>query len=137
MDEIFFGVDIDQIGALSKPGRIKKIPDSPEWLKGSVKYRDDTVPLVNLWKILGLNKPRKKVLLVPSAFDYCAFLISDVKGIYKLDTEKRSTRIYSLPYLKGFGSFREKVLVEMDLSSLLTEKQKKILIKAKKKNEKK
>jgi len=137
VDKIFFGVNIDQVGALSKPGKIKKIPGSPEWIKGSVKYRNSTFPLVNLWTIMDLRKPAKKVLLLPSAFDYCAFLVSGVKGIYELEIEKKSSSIYSLPYLKGFGVFQEKIVLEVALDKLLTDKQKRKIKKLNKKNEKK
>jgi len=137
VDKIFFGVNIDQVGALSKPGKIKKIPGSPEWIKGSVKYRNSTFPLVNLWTIMDLQKPAKKVLLLPSAFDYCAFLVSGVKGIYELEIEKKSSSIYSLPYLKGFGVFQEKIVLEVALDKLLTDKQKRKIKKLNKKNEKK
>jgi len=137
VDKIFFGVNIDQIKGLSKPGKIKKIPESPEWIRGSVKYRNSTFPLVNFWTIMGLQKPEKKVLLLPSAFDYCAFLVSGVKGIYELDTEKKSSSIYSLPYLKGFGVFQGKIVIQMELDEVLTEKQKKILKKVKNTNGKK
>lgn len=137
VDEIFFGVNIDQVGGLSKPGKIKNIPGSPEWIRGSVKYRNSTFPLVNFWTIMDLQKPQKKVLLLPADFNYCAFLISGVKGIYKIDTDERSSYLYSLPYLKGFGIFQEKVVIQMELEKLLTEKQKRILKKVRNKNEKK
>ncbi len=137
VDKIFFGVNIDQVGALSKPGKIKKIPGSPEWIKGSVKYRNSIFPLVNLWTIMDLQEPEKRVLLLPSAFDYCAFLVSGVKGIYELEIEKKSSSIYSLPYLKGFGVFQEKIVLEVALDKLLTDKQKRKIKKLNKKNEKK
>jgi purine-binding chemotaxis protein CheW len=137
VDKILFGVNIDQIKALSKPGRIKKISGSPEWISGSVKYRNNTFPLVNFWKIMDLHKPQKKVLLLPSGFNYCGFLISGVKGIYKIDTDEKSSYMYSLPYLKGFGVFKDRIVIQMELDKLLTEKQKKMLKKVKNKNEKK
>lgn len=137
MDKIFFGVNIAQVGTLTKPGKIKKIPGSPEWIGGSVKYRNSVFPLVNFWSIMDLQKPQKKVLLLPSGFDYCAFLIAGVKGIYKIDTEGKSSYLYSLPYLRGFGVFQEKIVIQMELDKLLTEKQKRILKKVKNKNGKK
>lgn len=135
--EILFGVNIDQIKALSKPGRIKKIDGSPEWIRGLIKYRNDIFPLVNFWRIMDLPKPKKDVLLLPSAFDYCAFLISGVKGIYEFDVEEKSSYVYSLPYLKGFGVFQGNVIIKIDLDKVLNEKQKKKLQKVKKTNEKK
>lgn len=127
VDKILFGVNIDQVKALSKPGKIKRVADSPEWVRGLIKYRNDMFPLVNFWKIMDLPKPKKDVLLLPSAFDYCAFLISGVKGIYEFDIEEKSSHVYSLPYLKGFGVSQGKVVIKIELDKVLTEKQKKIL----------
>ena len=137
LDQILFGVNITQIKGLSKLGRTKKTPESPEWIGGIIKYRGGVFPLVRLWKLLGLEPPKKKVLLLPATFDYCAFLISGVKGIYEVETDKESSKIYSLPYLSGFGTLQDKIVLEVELEHLLTEKQKRIIKKLTGKNEKK
>jgi len=137
LDKIFFGVNINQIKSVSRLGKTKKIPESPEWIGGLVKYRNNAFPLIKLWEILKLEAPKKKVLLLPATFDYCAFLISGVKGIYEFDTDKKSSKIYSLPYLSGFGTLQDKTVLQIELDNLLTEKQKKIVKKLRKKNEKK
>jgi chemotaxis signal transduction protein len=137
LDKILFGVNINQIKGLSKLGKTKKIPESPEWIGGSAKYRNNTFPFIKLWKILNLEAPKKKVLLLPATLDYCAFLISGVKGIYEFDTDKESSKIYCLPYLSGFGTLQDKTVLQIELDRLLTEKQKKIVKNLSKKIEKK
>jgi len=137
LDNIFFGININQIKSLSRLGKTKKISESPQWLGGLAKYRNKEFLLVKLWEILSLETPHKKVLLLPAAFDYCAFLISGVKGIYKMEMNKESNKIYNLPYLSGFGTLQDKIVLEIQLENLLTEKQKKTLKKLNKKNEKK
>lgn len=137
LDKIFFGVNIKQIKGLSTLGKTKKIPKSPEWIGGFVKYRNSTFPLVRFWELLGLETPKKQVLLLPSTLDYCAFLISGVKGIYEVEMNKESSKIYYLPYLTGFGVFQEKIVIEVQLDKILTEKQKKTVKELNKKNEKK
>ncbi len=137
LDKIFFGVNIKEIKSLSKLGKTKKIPKSPEWIGGLAKYQNNVFPLIKLWEILNLEAPRKKVLLLPATLDYCAFLISGVKGIYEFETDKESSKIYCLPYLSGLGTLQEKTVLEIELANLLTEKQKKIVKKLNKKNEKK
>jgi len=134
---IFFGVNINEIESVSKLEKAKKIPESPPWLGGFTTHRKKAFPLVKFWEILNLDAPQKKVLLLPAAFDYCAFLISGVKGIYEFETDKSSTKIYNLPYLSGFGTFQDKIVLEIRLENLLTEKQKKTLKKLNKKNGKK
>ena len=137
LGNIFFGVDINQIESLSRLEKTKKVPKSPQWIGGLAKYRENTFPLVKLWEILNLNAPQKKVLLLPSALDYCAFLISGVKGIYEFETDKESSKIYNLPYLSGFGTFKDKIVLEIRLDNLLSKNQKKTLKKLNKKNGKK
>ncbi len=137
LDKIFFGVNINQVKSLSKLGKTKKIPKSPEWIGGLTKYRNNAFPLIKLWEILNLKAPKKKVLLLPAAFDYCAFLISGVKGIYELKTDIEASKIYNLPYLSGFGTFQDKTLLQIELGNLLTAKQKNIVKKLNKKNGKK
>jgi chemotaxis signal transduction protein len=127
LDKIFFGVNINQIKSLSKLGRTKKIPKSPEWIGGLTKYRNNAFPLIKLWEILNLQAPKKKILLLPADFDYCAFLISGVKGIYELKTDKESSKIYNLPYLCGLGSFQDKTLLQIELDNILTKRQKNIV----------
>ena len=137
LDKIFFGVNIKEIKSLSKLGKTKKIPKSPEWVGGLAKYRNNAFPLVKLWEILNLEAPKKKVLLLPATLNYCAFLISGVKGIYEFETDKESCKIFSLPYLSGFGTLQDKTVLQIELDKILTDKQKKIVKKLNKKNEKK
>jgi chemotaxis signal transduction protein len=137
LDNILFGVNINQIQGLSKLGKTKKIHESPQWIEGLAEYRDRVFPLVKLWELLKLEPPQKKILLLPSTFDYCAFLISGVKGIYELKTESKPGRLYSLPYLVGFGTLENKIVLEIKLEGLLTENQKRIIKKLDKINEKK
>jgi chemotaxis signal transduction protein len=137
LGNILFGVDINQIESLSRLEKTKKIAKSPQWVGGLVKYRNQMFPLVKLWEILNLDAPQKKVLLLPSAFDYCAFLISGVKGIYEFETDKESSKIFDLPYLTGFGTFKDKIVIEIRLDNLLTKKQKRTLEKLNKKDGKK
>ena len=127
LDNILFGVNIAQVQGLSKLGKTKKIPHSPEWIEGLAEYRDRVFPLVKLWELLKLEPPQKKILLLPSTFDYCAFLISGVKGIYELKADSKPGKLYSLPYLLGFGTLENKIVLEIELSGLLTEKQKKMI----------
>ena len=133
LDKIFFGINIKEVKSISKLGKTKRIPESPEWVGGLAKYRNNSFPLIKLWEILNLEAPKKKILLLPAAFDYCAFLISGVKGIYEFNTDKESSKIYSLPYLAGLGTLEDKVILEVELDNLLTEKQKKIVKKLKRK----
>jgi chemotaxis signal transduction protein len=118
-------------------GKTKKIPKTPDWIGGLAKYRNKAFPLIKLWEILNLEAPKKKVLLLPAPFDYCAFLISGVKGIYELNTDKKSSKIYCLPYLSGFGILQDKTVLQIELDNLLSAKQKKIVKKLTGKNEKK
>jgi chemotaxis signal transduction protein len=137
LDNILFGVNINQVKSLSKLGKTAEFPESPKWIGGFVKYRDRVFPLVKLWELLHLETPEKKVLLLPAAFDYCAFLISGVMGIYELETDKKSSELYSLPYLSGFGTFEKKIVLEIELGNLLTENKKNTVKKLSKKNERK
>lgn len=137
LGNIFFGVDINQIESLSRLEKTKKIPKSPQWVGGLAKYRNKMFPLVKLWEILNLDQPQKKVFLLPSSLDYCAFLISGVKGIYEFETDKESSKLYNLPYLSGFGTFQDKIVLEIKLENLLSKRQKQILVKLNKKNGKK
>jgi chemotaxis signal transduction protein len=137
LDNILFGVTIDQVKALSKLGKTKNFTESPKWVGGFLKYRDRVFPLVKLWELLHLETPEKKVLLLPAAFDYCAFLISGVMGIYELETDSKSSKVYSLPYLSGFGTFENKIVLEIELENLLTENQKRTIKKLNKEYEKK
>lgn len=133
LDKILFGISINQIKGLSRLGKTKRIPKSPDWIGGSAKYRNDSVPLIKLWELLNLKTPKKKVLLLPSTLDYCGFLISGVKGIYELEINKEYIKIFNLPYLSGLGTFQNETVLQIELDNLLTTKQKKILKKLNKK----
>jgi chemotaxis signal transduction protein len=137
LDNILFGVNINQVKGLSKLGKTEKLPEGPKWIGGFVKYRDKVFPLVKFWELLHLEPPAKQVLLLPATFDYCAFLISGVMGIYEIETDKKSSKVYSLPYLSGFGTFEKKIVLEIELGNLLTENQKSTIKKLNRENEKK
>lgn len=136
LDKILFGVNIKQVGSLSKVEERRKLSESPEWIGGIVNYGERPLPIVKLWALFKLTEPRKEVLLFPRSFNHCAFLISGIRGIYELDINKKSGELYSLSYLKGFSVLQEEIVIEIALDDLLTRKHKKIIKNLKKKNEK-
>ncbi|MEO0294078.1 MAG: chemotaxis protein CheW [candidate division WOR-3 bacterium] len=124
IDNIFFGVNINEVESLGRLKRIRRISKIPKWIGGFVEKGGRKVPFVKIWEILRLNSQERGVLLFPKYIDYCAFLISGVKGIYELEIDREATDFYSLSYLKGFGIFQDKVVLQVNLEGLLKEEQK-------------
>lgn len=138
IDEILFGIPLEQIKRLGKVKKIEPLENGPPLIHGIISYRSNPLPYITLWNFLKINPPEKEVFLIPSNFEYCAFGISTIKGIYDLKINKiDNTNIFNLNYLLGFGEFQNQVVLFIDIENFLSNEQKQILIDFNKKNEKK
>lgn len=136
LDGIIFGIPINQVGRLGKPGKIDPITGAPDWISGLLNYRDKLLPYIKFWKILKISPPSKEFLLLPYDFGYCAFGISEIKGIFKMEIRKKNVNILRIPYIMGFGELQGEVVIFVDLKNFLSKEQVRIVRKLYKKNEK-
>jgi chemotaxis signal transduction protein len=133
--EIFFGIPINQIKRLGKPENIEPLKGAPDWIGGFMSYRDSMLPYITFWNILKIHPPSKEFLLLPSNFDYCAFGISKINGIFEIEIKEKNSNIFKIPYIMGFGEFHERVVIFIDLNNFLSPEQKNIVGNFYKKNE--
>jgi len=128
IDEILFGIPLEQIKRLGKVRKLEPLENGPPLIEGIISYRNNLKPYITLWNFLKINPPEKEVFLIPRNFDYCAFGISGIKGIYDLKINKiDTTNIFEVNYLLGFGEFQNQVVLFIDLENFLSSEQKQIL----------
>jgi len=60
LGEITFGITINQIGHLRKPGSIDPIDGAPDWISGFSTYKDRVLPYIQFWKIPKIHHLQKK-----------------------------------------------------------------------------
>lgn len=136
LGESIFGIPIKQVGRLGKPRKLDPLPKAPKWISGLITYRGKILPYIRFWKILKLPAPAKEILLLPYDSDYCAFGISEIKGIFEIEIKDKRSQIIQAPYIIGFGNLEGQVVIVTDLKNFLTTYQKRVVRKLFKKNEK-
>ncbi len=138
IDEILFGIPLEQIKRLGKVEKIEPLKNVPNWIHGKILYRNNPLPYITLSNFLKINRPEKEVFLIPRNFEYCALGISKIKGIYDLKIKKTyTTTMFDIDYLLGFGEFKNRIVLYIDIENFLSKEQKQILKDLNKKNEKK
>lgn len=134
LGEITFGITINQVSRLRKPGSIDPIDGAPDWISGFSTYKDRVLPYIQFWKILKIPPPPKEILLLPYDFDCCAFGISEIRGIFKIEIKEKNSNIFSMPYIMEFGELQDRIVIFVDLKNFLSQEQISIVRDISKKN---
>ncbi|WP_125152113.1 chemotaxis protein CheW [Clostridium rectalis] len=126
-------MEIERILGYDKP---TKVPDSPSFVEGVINYEGNILPVISLAKRFGIaeneNKDDAKIIVAKERemqIGIIVDVVSEVKGIHEEDIENTPDIIASISkrYIKGLIKIDKKIIIFLNLSTILTEEEKKLI----------
>lgn len=127
-----FGVDIREIQEINKLVPITEVPRSPQFVEGVINLRGQIVPVIDLrvrfnierkeydkkTRIIVINVNNKKIgLIVDSVSEVLRISLSDIQ-----DPPAEAVR-EGVEFIKGIAEINDRLVVILDLKSILTQNQ--------------
>ena len=138
INDEYFGIDIMEVERILPFSPLTEIPDSPNFVDGVINYEGSILPIINLKKkfsmknLVGSNEDETKIIV--SKQDQCKYgvmvdLVSEVKDI-SMDIVEETPEIVkgiSERYIKGLIKLDDKIVILLNLYTILTDDEKKLL----------
>ncbi len=122
-----FGIEIDKISEIIKPLEVTSIPKVPTFIKGLINLRNDVIPLMDLRERLNVKPSplKERIIIVRMRGEKMGLLVDSVKGIVNIKKEQiaRPPSIFKglkPEYLMGIGKIMGRLIIILNLDSLLT-----------------
>ncbi len=122
-----FGIEIDKITEIIKPLEVTSIPKVPTFIRGLINLRNDVVPLMDLRERLNVKPSplKERIIIVKMRGEKIGLLVDSVKGIVNIKKEQiaRPPSIFKglkPEYLMGIGKIMGRLIIILNLDSLLT-----------------
>jgi purine-binding chemotaxis protein CheW len=132
-DELF-GIGIERVVEILKVQKIFTIPGLPEFLSGVMSVRGNIVPVIDLRRRFGIRPSgnKERIIIVRHGQEKISFLVDDIKEILSLSPEQIRTppsifKGFKTEYLTGLGKHGERIIILLNIDSLLTSEEKIIL----------
>lgn len=122
-----FGIELDRIVEIIKPQKITPLPDAPAFISGVINLRGVIIPLMGMRKRLGVeaSSPGERIVIVRIHGEKIGLLVDDVKEIVNIEKEQivHPPLIFKglkTEYLRGIGKIVDRLIIILNLESLLT-----------------
>ncbi|RCW50422.1 chemotaxis protein CheW [Halanaerobium sp. ST460_2HS_T2] len=120
-----FAIDLDQSREIIEINEITLVPDSPDYIKGIIKVRDEIIPIVDLAKKMNLEskKDKNKVIIVSIQGVIVGLLVDQISEIVKVDkinkanTLKTSQKV-DRAFIEGVLTLNKKLVIVIDTEKL-------------------
>ena len=137
LDSESYGVDIGAVREIIRMQEITRVPRTPEFVEGVINLRGKVIPVVDLRKRFGLavgeeNKDNRIVVVDIGGQDIGVVVdaVTEVLRIPAAAIEPPSSVITSADseYLLGIVKLADKMIILLELESVLSEKEKDLLL---------
>ncbi len=122
-----FGIEIDKIAEIIKPLEVTSIPKVPTFIRGLINLRNDVIPLMDLRERLNVKPShlKERIIIVRMRGEKIGLLVDSVKAIVNIKKEQiaRPPSIFKglkPEYLLGIGKIMGRLIIILNLDSLLT-----------------
>ena len=127
----YFATDIMEVERILGSIGITKLPDSPSFLEGIIKYEEEVIPVINLSNKFGFNScsvdSTNKVIVVKKELGKFGVIVDDVNEVTTVNEEvidysSSVATIISKKYIKGIIKEKQNLIILLDLNKVLLEK---------------
>lgn len=122
-----FGIDIARIVEISKRQKVFQLPNLPDFVAGVINLRGEVIPVIDLRRRFGVEDIRGKERIVVIRFgrEKIGLSVDDIKEIINLDPSEITSppsifRGLKTEYMNGIGRRNERIIVILNLDSILT-----------------
>lgn len=132
----FYATDIMQVERILGYENPTKLPDSPDFLFGVIPYEKTIIPVISLSKRFSLSQTQitkdSKIIVSKQNEERIGIVVdevSEVRNIDLKDIEEPSDKIVGISkrYIKGLIKMNDGIIVFLNLLTILTEDEKKLL----------
>lgn len=125
-----YGIDISNVIEIIGIQEITKLPDMPEFVKGIINLRGQTIPVMDLRLRFHLPYqeygPRTCIIIVSIEDFQFGFIVDTVSEVLDIDEDnidKPTTAKFSgkKKYISGIGKVQDKVIILLDISRIMSE----------------
>lgn len=131
-----YAVDIGFVQEIIRLQEITRVPEAPEFVEGVINLRGRVIPVLDLRKRFrlpaGEDRARMRIVVVSSAGRMVGLIVDAVREVLTLPTaaiEPPPPVVSGIgkEYLKGIGKRKDRLLILLDLSRVLTPEEERAL----------
>ncbi len=121
-----FAIEIGRVVEILRPQKVFEMPELPEFLQGVINVRGMIIPVVDMRKRLRVPPSEKAMIVVIySGRDRLGLIVDDVKEIIEIEDKEISEspellKNFKTNYLRAFAKKDERVIMILNLETLLT-----------------
>ena len=127
-----YGIPIEQVHEITRPGEITRLPGMPEFVEGITNLRGNVIPIMDLKKRFSLGTTEKqdttRVIVANFEQQKCGVIVDDVLEIIPVlaaDIEAAPSFAGGVAsnYIIGIGKVGERLIIALDIQKILTERE--------------
>jgi len=125
-----FGIDISQVREIVRLSQITYLPKAPVFIEGVLNLRGQVLAVIDLAKKLGLQSKERgehsRIIIVEAGGNTVGMIVDAVSEVLRLSSVSTEAvpRLYdsAVPehYIRGIGKLKDRLLVFLDLNTILT-----------------
>ena len=132
----YFATDIMEVERILGNVDTTKLPDSPNFLEGIIKYEEEVIPVINLYKKFGFNNctvdSSNKIIVIKKEQGKFGVIVDDVNEVTTVNEEaidysSSVSTIVSKKYMKGIIREKKNLIMLLDLNKFLLEKEEELV----------
>ena len=132
----YFATDIMEVERILGSIGTTKLPDSPSFLEGIIKYEEEVIPVINLSNKFGFNScsvdSTNKVKKKKKELGKFGVIVDDVNEVTTVNEEvidysSSVATIISKKYIKGIIKEKQNLIILLDLNKVLLEKEEELV----------
>ncbi|MGM0502609.1 MAG: chemotaxis protein CheW [Bacillota bacterium] len=123
-----FAIVLDKTREILEMNNITVVPDSPDYIKGITKLRDEIIPIVDLSKKMNLKSKAdsNKVIIVSIKGMTVGLLVEKIEEIVKVDKIDKSNILkasqkLNRDFIKGILTIKENLVIVIDLERIFND----------------
>lgn len=131
-----FGVEILKVQEIVRSMEMTRVPSAPDFVEGVVNLRGRVIPIIDMRKRFGLERKdhdsRTRIIVIDMNGVVTGFVVDSVSEVLRLP---RNTIEPPPPvvagiesdYISGVGKLEDRLLILLDMDSLLSSKEQRLL----------
>lgn len=133
----YYATDIMEVERIINYEEPTKLPDSPAFIEGVINHAGSILPVLNLHKRFNLNvsfvSEEPKIVVAKEEQGRIGIIVDEVSEVTDVKTENiepapEVVAGISKRYIKGIIKMEDKIVVLLNITTILTEDEKKLLL---------
>ncbi|WP_089655317.1 chemotaxis protein CheW [Halanaerobium congolense] len=120
-----FAIDLDKSREILEIDNVTLVPDSPDYIEGIIKLREEIIPIVDLGKKINFKskKDKNKVIIVSIQGVIVGLLVDQISEIVKVDkidkaNSLKASQKLDKEFIKGILTLNEKLVIVINTGKL-------------------